>query len=311
MGLGRFTIVFYSLFFIVVISLVHILFPSIYEVFAGLVLRAYIFVKAKSWLAISGFFLVKGKFVLLAFLKKLALLLPIGLAKRFFIEKIFLKNFKEHYLDKLPIKSILLYLKNRFITTGPIKKIVSIIILIASSYYVIKFFGFFLFFKILIAKVWSFLLFLIIKLTSFLTYFFGTYIWSSWLTPLIEIYLISWILKILEKNANIKKFLEKIYIKVNILSEIINYYTYLLFHKPLQKIFYILTKKSNLILYKIMKTSEDKETLKKLKRFIYKAELAFYVMDINFHIHVFLSIFNIVVLFKYNTRNRGPPKLNL
>ena len=79
-------------------------------------LRIILFVKKNIIMLLTAFFLVKGKFILTLFLKKIALLSATGLGKRYLIEKVINHNLKIHFLDHISddIKRLVVYVKNNF-----------------------------------------------------------------------------------------------------------------------------------------------------------------------------------------------------
>lgn len=216
-------------------------FPDTWTLLVALVIRSIVFVKSKIWLLIAGFFLVKGKFVLILFLKKLAFLVPIGLGKRFLIEKVFLKNLKEHYLDRIPLVMFFKHIKDNFLEFSLVKKLISFLSIGFFGFLTARFFGFLIFIKVTLAKIWSVLLLATLKVWGAILYFFSQYIWNSWLTPLIEIFILSWLLKLLEKNDWIKNKLTSFYAVIGRIFSIIEDFLERVFHIPIQKMLHRLS----------------------------------------------------------------------
>lgn len=203
--------IFSSVTLVFAIILIYLFFPKIAEFFIVLAIRIILFLKVHLLPLILGFFLINGKFVLKLFLKKMLLMLPIGLLKRFFIEEVVGKNVKNHYLKELPLKEFFVHVKSNFLQYTLVKKLIALMTILTTTILSAKYFGWLIFLKTMFAKLWSWLL--VLTLTSFkaIGYFFGTYIWNSWLTPLIEILILSWLLSFLEKYQWIKRRLSKVY----------------------------------------------------------------------------------------------------
>ncbi len=159
------------------------------------------FVKEYSVALFTAFFLVKGKFILKLFLKKIVLLSATGLSKRYLIEKVFTHHLKVHFLDHVAkdVKLLLEHIKKNFMRFPLSKKLIAAFAFLGSLGYVSKFMGVMLAFKIFLAKMWSFLLALSLKTGSAIVYFFTDYLWGSWLGPIVEVVIFSWLLAWLEK----------------------------------------------------------------------------------------------------------------
>lgn len=183
------------------------------EFIIAFILRMFYFVKKSFVALIATFFLVKGKFILVLFLKKLALLSITGLGKRYMIERVFMGNVKTHFLDHLSddIKRLTQHAKENFKNFPLVKKLITIFAFLGSLGFVGKFMGGMLAIKVFIAKVWSFLLAIFLKVGGTVVYFFTDYLWSSWLAPIIEVVVFSWFLSWLEKIPFLAKGLKKIY----------------------------------------------------------------------------------------------------
>jgi len=154
-----------------------------------LVLRIFLFVKENILAIVAAFFLVKGKFVLTLFLKKIALLSATGLGKRYFIEKVINHNVKIHFLDHITedIKRLILYVKKNFKNFPLVKQIIAGLAFVSSLGFVGKFMGGMLAMKVFIAKFWSFLLVIFLKAGTGIVYFFTDYLWGSWIEPIVEV----------------------------------------------------------------------------------------------------------------------------
>ena len=210
----------------------------------ALVIRVFVFVKHHIIALLTAFFLVKGKFVLTLFLKKIAILSATGLGKRYLIEKVVTHNIKIHFLDHIREDLIRLmhYIKNNFRKFPIIKQIVAIIAFIGSLGYVAKFMGWMLAVKVFVAKFWSFLLAFFLKTGAAVVYFFTDYIWGTWVAPIIEVVIFSWLLQWLEKIPFLKRFFEKFYRVLAKAFETFEDIMERVFHIPMKQFFAWLTK---------------------------------------------------------------------
>lgn len=179
----------------------------------ALVLRIFLFVKHNILALLAAFFLVKGKFILTLFLKKIALLSATGLSKRYLIEKVINKNIKVHFLDHIAddIKRLVVYIKGNFKDFPIVKQIIAGLAFLGSLGFVGKFMGGMLAMKVFVAKFWSFILGLVLKSSTAIVYFFTDYLWGSWIAPIIEVFIFSWLLSLMERVPFLKKYLTKIY----------------------------------------------------------------------------------------------------
>jgi hypothetical protein len=214
-------------------------------------LRVFFFVKKNIIMLVTAFFLVKGKFILMIFLKKIAFLSATGLGKRYLIEKVITHNLKIHFLDGISddIKRLLAYIKNNFKDFPLVKQIIAGFVFLGSLGFVGKFMGGMLAMKVFIAKFWSFLLAISLKVGTGVMYFFTDYLWGSWLAPLIEVFLFSWIFQWLEKVPFLKKFFVKIY---NFFSAFFTWtetYMEKIFHIPVKRFFKYIAKKIKKYIY--------------------------------------------------------------
>ena len=154
------------------------------------------FLKENLFTLLTAFFLVKGKFVLMLFLKKIALLSATGLGKRYVIEKVITHNFKIHFLDHITadIKHLSVYIKDNFRNFPIAKQIIAVFVFLGSLGFVGKFMGGMLAMKVFIAKFWSFVLVIFLKAGTAIVYFFTDYLWGSWIAPIVEVVIFTWIL---------------------------------------------------------------------------------------------------------------------
>lgn len=199
----------------------------------ALMLRVFLFFKNNIVALLAAFFLVNGKFILTAFLKKVAVLSATGLGKRYLIEKVINHNLKIHFFDHISndVKRLFRYIKNNFRRFPVVKQLIALITFLASLSYVGKFVGGVIAVKVFVAKFWSFLLALFLKSSTAVVYFFTDYLWGLWIAPLVEVFIFSWILDLLEKIPFVKKYLLKLY---RFLMDIVTW-----FENTLEKVFHI------------------------------------------------------------------------
>ena len=211
----------------------------------ALVLRVFFFVKQNIIALLTAFFLVKGKFILTLFLKKIAFLSVTGLSKRYLIEKVINHNLKIHFLDHIAddIKRLLVYIKEHFRDFPIIKQIIAVVAFLGSLGFVGKFMGGMLAMKVFIAKFWSFILALLLKFSTAVVYFFTDYLWGSWIAPLVEIFIFSWLLELMERVPFLKRYLIKIYQFFIDLFEWFEVYLEKVFHVPVKRFFKFLARR--------------------------------------------------------------------
>jgi len=77
-----------TLSFLFTLILVVLFFEESREFVFAVFLRILLFVKKNLFKMLAAFFLVKGKFILTLFMKKIALLSATGLGKRYVVEKV-------------------------------------------------------------------------------------------------------------------------------------------------------------------------------------------------------------------------------
>jgi len=222
--------------------------------FIALLWRIFFFLKKNILTLLAAFFLVKGKFILTIFLKKIALLSATGLSKRYFIEKVINKNLKIHFLDHITddIKRLLAYIKDNFKDFPIVKQVITGIAFLASLGFVGKFMGGILAMKVFVAKFWSFILAIILKFSTGIVYFFTDYLWGSWLAPLVEIFIFSWVLDWLEKIPFLKKYIVKMYNFFISIFEWIEIYLEKVFHIPVKRFFKFLAKRIKKRIYQFI-----------------------------------------------------------
>jgi hypothetical protein len=174
---------------------------------------AYYFIKKNILAILTAFFLVKGKFIIKIFLRKIILLSATGLGKRYMVERVLTYHFKMHFIDPLKndFSKLTTHIKQNFQKFPLVKKIMAVFVFIGSLGFVGKFAGGMLAFKVFFAQIWSFLLAVFLKLFTAIFYFLTKVLWGSWLAPIFEVLIFSWLLTWMEKVPFLKKILNVIY----------------------------------------------------------------------------------------------------
>ena len=209
------------------------------------------FLKENIFALLTAFFLVKGKFVLTLFLKKIALLSATGLGKRYVIEKVITHNFKIHFLDHIAadIKRLIAYIKNNFRNFPIVKQVIAVFVFLGSLGFVGKFMGGMLAMKVFIAKFWSFLLALFLKAGTVIVYFFTDYLWGSWIAPIVEVVIFTWVFSWMEKVPFLKKGLARISTFFYRFFTWVEFFLEKVFHIPLKRFFKYLLKQIKKSIY--------------------------------------------------------------
>ncbi len=222
--------------------------------FIAFLWRILFFLKKNILTLLAAFFLVKGKFILTIFLKKIAVLSATGLGKRYLIEKVINKNLKIHFLDHITddIKRLIAYVKENFKDFPIVKQVLTGIAFLGSLGFVGKFMGGMLAMKVFIAKFWSFILAIVLKFGTAILYFFTDYLWGSWIAPLVEILIFSWLLEWLEKIPFLKKYMVKLYSDFISLFEWFELYLEKIFHLPVKRFFKFLAKRIKKRIYQFI-----------------------------------------------------------
>ena len=217
----------------------------------ALFLRIVFFVKKNLFALLAAFFLVKGKFILKIFLKKLAILSATGLGKRYVVEKVVMGNVKTHFLDHLSddIRRVVQHAKKNFKNFPLTKKIITVFAFLGSLGFIGKFMGGMIAVKVFLAKVWSFLLALFLKVGTAVTYFFTDYLWGSWLAPIVEVVIFTWLLSWMEKVPFLAKGIRKIYDFFIFCFGWLEYYLEKIFHIPVKDFLKWLVKKIQKSIY--------------------------------------------------------------
>jgi len=205
----------------------------------ALSIRLFIFTKHHLIGILSAFFLVNGKFIFSLFVKKIALLSATGLSKRYFIEKVLTRHIKIHFLDHIKDDLLRLghYIKQNFRKFPVIRQLIALLTFLGSLGFVGKFMGWMLAVKVFVAKFWSVVLALFLKLGTAVGYFFTDYLWGGWIGPVVEVFLFSWLLEWMEKIPFLKGFFQNFYGALQGSLKKIQFYIEKLFALPLRRIF--------------------------------------------------------------------------
>lgn len=202
----------------------------------------------------AAFFLVKGKFVLKIFLKKIALISATGLTKRYLIEKVFTYHLKVHFFAhiKRDVTRLFRHIKRNFMRFPLTKKLIALFAFLGSLSYVAKFMGTVLAIKVMMAKLWSFLLAWVLKVGNAVVYFLTDYVWGSWLAPLIEVVVFGWILSWLEKVPYLKEVIFALYRLFRRVMHLFDFVAERVLHLPLRRIFRFLVRQTREMIYRFI-----------------------------------------------------------
>ncbi|OQX50257.1 MAG: hypothetical protein B5M46_00990 [Epsilonproteobacteria bacterium 4484_20] len=238
---------------VIIVGLIFEIKP-LHDTVFGWFIEFYFFVKENLVAILTAFFLVKGKFILKIFLKKILFLSATGLGKRYLIERVFTYHFKKHFLDHiaLDLKRLFDHIKKNFMRFPLTKKIIAGFAFLGSLGYVGKFMGTMLALKVFIAKVWSFLLAVVMKAGTSILYFFTDYIWGSWLAPIIEVVIFSWLFSILEKVPFLTNSIRRIYRGIRSLFTWFEESIGKLFHYPIRRSLQWLLKQTRFLIYRFI-----------------------------------------------------------
>ena len=212
------------------------------------------FLKENLLTLLAAFFLVKGKFILMLFLKKIAILSATGLGKRYVIEKVITHNFKIHFLDHIAddIKRLIVYSKKNFKNFPIVKQVIAVFVFLGSLGFIGKFMGGMLAMKVFIAKFWSFILVIFLKTGTAIVYFFTDYLWGSWIAPIVEVVIFTWILSWMEKIPFLAKILAKISTFFRIFFKGVEFFLEKVFHIPVKRFLKWLVKKIQRSIYRFI-----------------------------------------------------------
>jgi len=214
----------------------------------------YFFAKSYTVAFLTGFFLVKGKFIFKVFAKKVMLLSATGLTKRYLIEKVFTHHLKVHFLDHImqDLKRLFHYVKEMFMKVSLFNKAVTLLMSLSSMLIVAKFMGKILALKVILAKIWSFLLAIFLQFGSGLIRFFTDYLWGSWLAPIIDVVIFGWLLGWLERIPYLRSIIMRIYGWVAYIISLFDWVMERVLHIPVRRMFKWLVKRTRLAIYRFI-----------------------------------------------------------
>jgi len=220
----------------------------------GFLTDAFLFVKENIIAILTAFFLIKGKFVIKLFIRQIILLSATGLGKRYMVERVLTHNFKVHFLDHLKddFKRLTEHIKENFRNFPLVKKIMTVFAFLGSLGFIGKFMGSMLALKVFIAKVWSFLLAVFLKLFTVVFYFITKVVWGSWLAPIMEVVIFSWLLTFIEKVPFLKKGLNTIYTLFQYMFGWVEVFMAKLLQRPLKKLLKWFIKNLKIAIYKFI-----------------------------------------------------------
>ena len=225
------------------------------------IIRVFAFIERNIITMFISFIFVNGKFIWIIFLKRVAILSATGLGKRYLTERVFIHHLTINLLSPLKkdIKLLIRYTKRYFTKFTIVKKIVAIFIFLSSLSFIAKSMGIFLAIRVILAKIWSFLLAFVIKISSAFIYFFTDYIWNSWITPLIEIFIFSWFFSLMERVPLLNRFLKRIYSYFSDFFMVMERLLETIFHTPIRKIMAFLVRSIRYFIHKFIDVPHKSE----------------------------------------------------
>lgn len=147
-------------------------------------------------------------------IKKAALLTSIGLGKRFFVDVVVMGHIRKYYLEKIkdPVAELIAHFRAIWTRLSPFKKLISVLPASIAGY-VVHALGFSgtLLKNTLTAKFWSHFLLLVMKFWAAIGLFVTEVFVQSWLTPFIEVFFISILLKQLKQIPVVYEFMERVW----------------------------------------------------------------------------------------------------
>ena len=106
--------------------------------------------------------------------------------------------------------------------------------------------------KVFLAKFWSVLLALFLKVGTAVIYFFTDYSWGSWIAPLVEVVIFTWILAWMEKVPFLAKGLAEIYAFFITFFKGVEFFLEKIFHIPIKDFLKWLAKKIQKYIYRFI-----------------------------------------------------------
>ncbi len=171
----------------------YLVFPSLFGYATATIRDIIDFLKRYFLALLAAFFLVKGKFIWALFVRKVVMMSATELSKRYVMEQIVAHNLKRHFFDhiKEDLSRLARHLAHRFKRFPLAKRLMTVVAFIGSLGIVGKLAGAALFIKVVLARIWSFLLRITLRVGNLLTLFFVEVLWQGILLPLLELLLLS------------------------------------------------------------------------------------------------------------------------
>ncbi len=175
------------------LGLFYLAFPSLFAYVAETTREIIDFLKRYFLALLAAFFLVKGKFIWALFVRKVVMMSATELSKRYVMEQIVAHNLKRHFFDhiKEDLSRLARHLAHRFKRFPLAKRLMTVAAFIGSLGIVGKIAGAALFIKVVLARIWSFLLRVTLRIGNLVTLFFVEVLWQGILLPLLELLLLS------------------------------------------------------------------------------------------------------------------------
>jgi len=221
---------------------------TIIEVIISILVRIFFFFQITTLILLFKGLIISSKVYILNFLatltiKKSLFLLTTGLIKRYIIDNIIVKHLNDNLLKHLiePVKKLVFHIKDSYLELNLKNKVKSTLLLLLPAVvvgYLMYVFGFvgMLINKIFSAQIWKNLLIFIIKIGTSLIVFFETHILNSWIMPIIEILMFTWLLEWLEKIPYFGGRIKKLYIYFRFLFVNLKWFIHRYVNRPIKRV---------------------------------------------------------------------------
>jgi hypothetical protein len=221
---------------------------TIIEVIISIIVRIFFFFQIATLILLFKGLIISSKVYILNFLatltiKKSLFLLTTGLIKRYIIDNIIVKHLNDNLLKHLiePVKKLVFHIKDSYLELNLKNKVKSTLLLLLPAVvvgYLMYVFGFvgMLINKIFSAQIWKNLLIFIIKIGTSLIVFFETHILNSWIMPIIEILMFTWLLEWLEKIPYFGGRIKKLYIYFRFLFVNLKWFIHRYVNRPIKRV---------------------------------------------------------------------------
>jgi len=221
---------------------------TIIEVIISILVRIFFFFQITTLILLFKGLIISSKVYILNFLatltiKKSLFLLTTGLIKRYIIDNIIVKHLNDNLLKHLiePVKNLVFHIKDSYLELNLKNKVKSTLLLLLPAVvvgYLMYVFGFvgMLINKIFSAQIWKNLLIFIIKIGTSLIVFFETHILNSWIMPIIEILMFTWLLEWLEKIPYFGGRIKKLYIYFRFLFVNLKWFIHRYVNRPIKRV---------------------------------------------------------------------------